>query len=88
MPNIKSAKKRVEVIKKKTRRNNMIKSGFRTAIKKVEEAVNANNYDEAKALFSDATKKIDKACSKGVIVKNTAARKKSNLAKKVNAIKA
>ena len=85
MPNIKSAKKRVKVIEKKTLRNNMIKSGCKTAIRKFEEAVQAGNIDEAKVLFSDATKKIDQACTKGVIVKNTAARKKSNLSKKLNA---
>ena len=85
MPNIKSAKKRVKVIEKKTLRNNMIKSGCKTAIRKFEEAVQAGNIDEAKVLFSEATKKIDQACAKGVIVKNTAARKKSNLSKKLNA---
>ena len=84
MPNIKSAKKRVKVIEKKTLRNNMIKSEYKTAIKKFEEAVEAKNVDEAKALFAVATKKIDQACSKGVIVKNTAARKKSALSKKLN----
>ena len=88
MPNIKSAIKRVNVIEKKTLRNNMIKSGYRTAVKKFEQAVEAGNKEEATALFSQATKKIDQACSKGVIVKNTAARKKSNLAKKLNAINA
>lgn len=85
MPNIKSAEKRVKVIEKKTMRNNMIKSGYRTAIKKFEQAIEAGNMEEAKTLFSDATKKIDQACTKGVIVKNTAARKKSSLAKKLNA---
>ena len=85
MPNIKSAKKRVKVIEKKTLRNNMIKSGYRTAIRKFEEAIQAGNIEEAKVLLSQATKKIDQACSKGVIVKNTAARKKSNLSKKLNA---
>ena len=85
MPNIKSAKKRVKIIEKKTLRNNMIKSGYKTAVKKFEEAVKAGNIDEAKTLFSEATKKIDQACSKGVLVKNTAARKKSNLSKKLNA---
>lgn len=84
MPNIKSAKKRVKVIEKKTLRNNMIKSGYRTAVRKFEEALNAGNIEEAKILLSEATKKIDQACSKGVIVKNTAARKKSNLSKKLN----
>ena len=85
MPNIKSAKKRVKIIEKKTLRNNMIKSAYKTAVKKFEEAVKAGNIDEAKVLFSEATKKIDQACSKGVIVKNTAARKKSSLSKKLNA---
>ena len=85
MPNIKSAKKRVRIIEKKTLRNNMIKSGYKTAVRKFEEAVNAGNIDEAKVLLSNATKKIDQACSKGVIVKNTAARKKSSLSKKLNA---
>ena len=54
----------------------MIKSGYKSAVKKFEEAVNAGNVEEAKVLFSAATKKIDQACSKGVLVKNTAARKK------------
>ena len=85
MPNIKSAKKRVKVIEKKTLRNNMIKSAYKTAVKKFEQAIESGNVEEAKALFSEATKKIDQACTKGVIVKNTAARKKSSLSKKLNA---
>lgn len=88
MPNIKSAIKRVSVIEKKTLRNNMIKSSYKTAIKKFEQAVESNDMTNAEALFSEATKKIDQACAKGVIVKNTAARKKSSLAKKLNAAKA
>lgn len=88
MPNIKSAIKRVSVIEKKTLRNNMIKSEYKTAIRRFEEALASNNVEEATKLFSFATKKIDQACSKGVIVKNTAARKKSNLAKKLNAANA
>ena len=85
MPNIKSAIKRVSVIEKKTLRNNMIKSEYKTAIKRFEEALASNNVEEATKLFSVATKKIDQACTKGVIVKNTAARKKSSLSKKLNA---
>ena len=85
MPNIKSAKKRVKIIEKKTLRNNMIKSGYKSAVRKFEEAIEAGKIDEAKVLFSQATKKIDQACTKGVLVKNTADRKKSNLAKKLNA---
>lgn len=85
MPNIKSAKKRVKVIEKKTLRNNMIKSAYKTAVKKFEQSIEAGNIEEAKILLSEATKKIDQACTKGVMVKNTAARKKSSLSKKLNA---
>ena len=88
MPNIKSAIKRTKVIEKKTLRNNMIKSSYKTAVKKFEQAIESGNVEEATTLFTEATKKIDQACTKGVIVKNTAARKKSNLAKKLNAAKA
>ena len=84
MPNIKSAIKRTKIIEKKTMQNNMIKSGYKSAVKRFEEAIEAGKIDDAKELFSQATKKIDQACSKGVLVKNTAARKKSNLAKKLN----
>ena len=85
MPNIKSAKKRVTVIKKKTLRNNKIKSAYKTAIRKFETAV-ANNDSEARNLFIEATRKVDQACSKGVIKKNTASRKKSKLSKLMNTI--
>ena len=85
MPNIKSAIKRVSVIEKKTLRNNMIKSGYKSAVKKFEQAVEAGNKEEATKLLASATKKVDQACTKGVIVKNTAARKKSSLSKKLNA---
>jgi len=88
MPNIKSAIKRTKIIEKKTMQNNMIKSGYKTAVKKFEAAIEAKDMTSAETLFVEATKKIDQACSKGVIVKNTAARKKSNLAKKLNAAKA
>ena len=67
MPNIKSAKKRVKIIEKKTLRNNMIKSEYKTVVKKFENALNSGNVEEAKTLFSQATKKIDQACSKGVM---------------------
>ena len=88
MPNIKSAIKRVSVIEKKTLRNNMIKSGYKSAVKKFEQAVEAGNKEEATKLLASATKKVDQACTKGVIVKNTAARKKSSLSKKLNAANA
>ena len=86
MPNIKSAKKRVKVIEKKTLKNNMIKSEYKTAIKNFEKAIEEGKQEDINKLFSEATKKIDQACQKGVIVKNTAARKKSSLSKKLNSI--
>ena len=86
MQNIKSAVKRVSVIEKKTLQNNMIKSEYKTAVRKFEAAVTEGNKAEAEELLKLAIKKIDGACSKGVIKKNTASRKKSNLAKKLNTI--
>lgn len=87
MPNIKSAIKRVSVIEKKTLQNNMVKSAYKTAVKKFEEAVEAGNKDLAAEAFRNAVKKVDQACTKGVLKDNTASRKKSNLAKKLNSMK-
>ena len=88
MPNIKSAVKRVNVIKTKTMQNNMIKTGYRTAVKKFEAAIAAGEKENAEKLLVEAVKKIDQAHSKSVIKKNTAARKKSKLAKMLNAANA
>ena len=57
MPNIKSAKKRVKIIEKKTLRNNMIKSAYKTSVKNFEAAIEAGKIEEAKVLFVEATKK-------------------------------
>ena len=86
MPNIKSAIKRVSVIETKTLRNNMIKSEYKTAVKKFESEVAAGDKKKAEEALKLATKKIDGACTKGIIKANTASRKKSNLAKKLNAM--
>ena len=86
MANIKSAKKRILVINKKTMRNKMIRSAVKTAIKKVLEAIKANDKAVAQAAFTAATKAIDMAASKGVYHKNNAARKKSRLARAINKI--
>ena len=87
MPNIKSAIKRVNVIETKTLQNNMIKSAYKTAVKTFENAVVAGNKEEAEKAFAVAVKKVDQACTKGVIKANTASRKKSSLAKKLNTVK-
>ncbi len=86
MANIKSAKKRIKVIETKTLKNRMIKSALKTTIKNFEAAVEAKNVEDAKAKFTAVTKSLDMAASKGVIHKNMAARKKSRLAAKLNAI--
>ena len=87
MPNIKSAIKRVSIIEKKTLQNNMIKSAYKTAVKKFEADVEAGDKVKAEESFKAAVKKIDQACTKGVLKANTASRKKSNLAKKLNNLK-
>ena len=84
MANIKSAKKRIKVINKKTLRNRMIKSQVKTATKKVLAAVNAGDKAAAAEAFKAATKVIDSAYNKGIYHVNTVARKKSSLAKLIN----
>ena len=86
MANIKSAKKRIKVTEVKTLKNRMIKSALKTSIKKFEAAVEAKNNEEAKALYTSVVKSLDMAASKGVVHKNMAARKKSRLAAKLNAM--
>ena len=87
MPNIKSAIKRVKVNEKKRMQNTAQKSALRTAIKSFEVAVQNKDVEKAGENLLTATKKIDKAVTKGLIKKNTAARKKSQIAKKFNALK-
>lgn len=87
MANIKSAKKRILVNRTKADRNKAIRSGVKTAIKKVEAACKASNKEAATAALLNAASVIDKAATKGVYHKNNAARKVSRLAKLVNAIK-
>jgi len=84
MPNIKSAKKRVKVIATKTLINKSFNSGLKTDIKKANLAVESNDASKADAV-KVAIKKIDQATAKGILHKNTAARKKSALARKLNA---
>ncbi|HIV86310.1 MAG TPA: 30S ribosomal protein S20 [Candidatus Monoglobus merdigallinarum] len=83
MPNIKSAKKRVKVIATKTLRNKMNKSQLKTAVRKFEESLK-----QGKAAASDAyktvVKKTDQAVAKGILHKNTAARRKSQYANMLN----
>ena len=84
MANIKSAKKRILVNRTKAERNKAIKSGVKTAVKKVNAAIEAGDKAAASAALLNATSTIDKATSKGVYHKNTASRKVSRLAAAVN----
>lgn len=86
MPNIKSAIKRVKVSEARRAHNMSIKSDMRTAIKKVEALLVNNDIENAKSALLTASRKLDKAARKGLIHKNAAARQKSRLAKKLNAL--
>ncbi len=84
MANIKSAKKRILVNRTKAERNKAIKSGVKTAVKKVNAAIEAGDKTAAAEALVAATATIDKAATKGVYHKNTASRKVSRLAQAVN----
>ncbi len=84
MANIKSAKKRILVAKTKNEKNKAIKSGVKTAIKKVYAAIEAGDKAAANAALLEATAVIEKAATKGVYHKNNAARKVSAITKAVN----
>ena len=86
MPNIKSAKKRVLVIEKKTMRNKAIKSALKTQVKKFLNAVEAGDKELATKLFPETVSAIDAAATKGVIHKNNANNRKAKLAKKLAAM--
>lgn len=84
MPNIKSAKKRVKVNKTKAAANKARKSNLKTILKKADIAV-ATSAADKEAAIRVAIKRVDQACAKGLMHKNAAARKKSQLAKELNA---
>ena len=86
MPNLKNAKKKVLVIKKKEEENNQFAATMKTSIKKVERAIAAKDKEKATDALKVEVKAIDKANQKGATKKNTAARNKSRLTKKVNAM--
>ena len=84
MPNIKSAKKRVITSAKRAARNKAIKSELKTTIKKFDDAIAESDKAAVDTAFREAVKMVDQAAAKGVIKKNTASRKKSQLAIRVN----
>jgi len=84
--NIKSQIKRIKTNLKAQERNKAVKSELKTAIRRTNEAVAAGDKATAEAALKNATKKLDKAVSKGVIHENQAANRKSSIAKKVAAL--
>jgi small subunit ribosomal protein S20 len=85
LPNIKSAMKRVKIAERNNLRNRMIRSQMKTTIKKYNEAVSAGS-DDARELMVKAIQVVDKAAAKGAIHKNAANRKKTQIARKMQAI--
>ena len=86
MPNIKSAKKRVALSKVANERNKMDKSALKTTLKKFDAAVAEGNREQADVAYKAAVVAVDKAAVKGILHKNNAARKKSSMTLKLNAM--
>ena len=83
MPNIKSAEKRVRVTATKALQNKMAKSSLKTAIKSFYAQIEADPAN-AQAAYNEIASRVDSACADGIMHKNTAARRKSSLAKAAN----
>lgn len=86
MANIKSQLKRIKTNAVRTERNKAVKSELRTWVRKFREAAAAGDKDAAADALKTASKKLDKAVSKGVIHKNQAANKKATMAKRANSL--
>ena len=86
MANIKSAKKRILVERRNAERNKAIRSRVKTAVKRVNAAIAANDKDAAGKALVTSVKEIDKAAGKGVFHRKTASRKVSRLTIAVNKI--
>jgi small subunit ribosomal protein S20 len=86
LPNIKSAKKRVEISTERRMANMTKRSALKTSLKKAVASIGAKDTQAAQVDLRNAVKSLDEAVSKGIIHKNQAARRKSRLTKKVNAI--
>ncbi|MBT9173691.1 MAG: 30S ribosomal protein S20 [Syntrophomonadaceae bacterium] len=84
MPNTKQALKRMRVTAKRAARNRHVKSTVKTAVRRFGETLTQGDLEAARDKFTGAVKALDKAAGKGVLHKNTAARKKSRLAQRLN----
>ncbi|MBO4234922.1 MAG: 30S ribosomal protein S20 [Firmicutes bacterium] len=88
MANIKSAKKRIKVIDKKTARNKRVKDHVKESLRAFEDAMASENLDEASKKLVAAEKELKQAASKGTLNKHAVSRKVSRLTKRFNAAKA
>jgi len=84
LPNTTSAMRHLRVSQKRRLRNRLIRSRANTFVKKAKRLIEAGQLDEARTMTAQATSALDKAAEKGVIHRNTAARKKSRLMKRLN----
>lgn len=87
MPNIKSSKKAVKVIAKKTENNHELKARVKNLIKNCDIAIKSGDKEKATTLFNDVKTNIDKAVSKGLMKSNTADRQKKRLSSKLKEMK-
>ncbi|WP_353827977.1 30S ribosomal protein S20 [Agromyces sp. SYSU T0242] len=86
MANIKSQMKRIRTNRKAEERNKAVKSELKTAVRQAREAIASGDKEKATSAVRVATRKLDKAVSKGVIHKNQAANRKSAIAKQASAL--
>ena len=86
MPNIKSQVKRMRKSEEQRQRNKSVKSALKTDIKKFESALDSGDSEAAAQSYAEAARALDRAVSKGVIHKNTAANKKSRMSRDLNSM--
>ena len=87
MPNIKSSKKAVKVIAKKTEENHELKARVKNLIKSCEKAIASGSAEEATKVYKELQKNIDKALKKGLIKENKVDREKQRLNAKIKNMK-
>jgi small subunit ribosomal protein S20 len=87
MPNMPAAKKALRKSKKFTLRNKKVKESIKHLLKKCRVALADKRFDDAEKLFIEVSKAYDKAARRNIVKRNTAARKKSRLAQKLNIIR-
>lgn len=84
MANIKSQKKRIITNERRRVRNKGVRTALRTYVKRFRTALDAGNADDAREALQMASRALDKAASKGIIHRNNAANRKSELARAFN----